>query len=506
MLLTSIIKSMCLHGLTGIPLNIEVDVSSGMPCWSIVGLPDTSIKESKERVRTAIKNCGIQIPSKKYIINLSPANIRKDGAIYDLPIAVGILMSIGILKREDYSKTLFIGELSLNANINKVNGVLPICIEAKKIGIKRIICPIENAMEGSLVEGLEVIGVKNLNEVISFFNGIISIKPTINTFFEKKENLYDIDFSNIKGQYFAKRALEICASGGHNCLLIGTPGTGKTMLSKCLQTILPDLSFDEAVEITKIQSVSGILNDSIAIQRPFREPHHTITRNGLIGGGNPPKVGEISLAHLGVLYLDEFLEFNRDILELLRIPIEERYVNISRVGRSILFPCNFILLASCNPCPCGYFGSKEKKCTCSESKRKNYISKLSGPLYDRFDMRINVSRIDYQDIKDDNTETSKSIKERANKARIIQRDRYKNENIYSNSELSNNQIEKFCILDKDANEILNRSFENLKFSTRSYYKIIKVARTIADLEQSNEILKSHVLEAMQYRSKEKDEL
>ena len=502
----SIVKSMSLQGLEGILINVEVDISAGLPCWDIVGLPDTNIRESKERVRTAIKNCGIELSSRKYIINLSPATIKKDGAILDLAIAVGVLISMGVIRDIKFDDIIFIGELSLNSKLNKINGILPICIEAVKNGIKRIILPKENAKEAGIVKNLEVIGVDSLNDVIEYLNGKKKIYPQVVEIGEilNKNRTDELDFSEVKGQEFAKRALEIAAAGGHNCLLIGAPGCGKTMMAKRIPTILPDLTFEEALEITKIHSVAGILKEDYLVgNRPFRSPHHNITEAALIGGGKMPKPGEISLAHLGVLFLDEFLEFNKKTLEVLRVPIEDRTVNICRVGAKITYPCNFMIVASMNPCPCGYYGSKEKECTCTEIQRNNYKAKISGPMLDRFDMHIQVSSLDYKKLNVKLGESSIMIRERVNKARMIQQNRYCENNIYSNSELTPKLIEKYCELDTQTSEVLTKSIERLKLSARAYSKILKVARTIADLDQKEKIELEHILESLQYRNLDK---
>lgn len=503
----SIVKSMCLQGLDGILINVEVDISSGMPCWDVVGLPDTNIRESKERVRTAIKNCDIELLSKKYIINLSPANIRKDGAILDLAIAVGILASIQIINKEKFEDTIFIGELSLDGKLNKINGILPICIEASKKGIKRIILPKENSEEAALVSDLEIIGVENLKDVILYLNNKLIIEPKKLNIDEilKKDKINLLDFADVKGQKIAKRALEIAAAGGHNCLMIGSPGAGKTMISKRIPSILPDLNFKEALEITKIHSVAGILKESsLVFERPFRSPHHTISENGLIGGGRIPKPGEISLAHLGILFLDELLEFNKNTLEVLRGPMEDREVSISRVGVNITYPSNFMLVASMNPCPCGYYGSKIKECTCTIRQRSLYKSRLSGPLMDRFDIQLQVYPVNYKELENTKEETSKQIKLRVNKARNIQKKRYEQYEIFSNSELTPKLIEKFCVLDTKSKKVLEESFNKLNLSARAYSKILKVSRTIADLEEKENIELEHILEAIQYRSLDKD--
>ena len=500
----SIVKSMALNGINGYLVDVQIDVSAGLPHWDIVGLPDVSVKESKERVRAAIKNSGIDFPSRKIIVNLAPANTKKEGSAFDLPLAIGILIATEVLEGINIDKTAFIGELSLNGDVNKVNGVLPMCIDALKLGIKKVILPKINAKEAGLVKGLEVIGVESLEQTIKYLKNEVKIEKeniNIDLMFEKNQK-YIFDFSEVKGQENVKRALEIAAAGGHNCLLIGSPGSGKTMLASRLPSILPDMSFEEALEITKIHSVAGILNDnSLVTTRPFRAPHHTISGVALVGGGRIPKPGEISLAHSGVLFLDELPEFNRNTLEVMRGPLEDRMVSINRVNASLTYPCNFMLIASMNPCACGYYGSKDKECTCSPQAISRYMGKISGPLLDRIDIHIEVTPVKYNELQEiDNTETSETIKKRVNKAREIQRKRYIEYNLYSNSELTPKLIEKYCKIDNAGQKILQNAFEKLGLSARAYGRILKVARTIADLENEENIQMKHLAEAIQYRS------
>lgn len=480
----------------------------GLPYWEIVGLPDTSVKESKERVKTAIKNSKFELESRRIIINLAPADTKKEGAFYDLPIAIGILKANEIIKEAKFDDTIFIGELSLDGKINKVNGIFPMCLEAANLGIRRVIIPKENAKEAAIVNNIEVIGVEKLEQVVKYLNKeqeIIPEKVDLKELF-KNNTKYNFDFAQVKGQENIKRALEISAAGGHNCLLIGSPGSGKTMMSRCMPSILPDLSFEEALEITKIHSIAGILpNDApIITTRPFRAPHHTISGASLIGGGRIPKPGEISLAHYGVLFLDELPEFNKNTLELMRGPLEDEKVTISRVNASLTYPCNFMMIASMNPCPCGYYGSKEKECTCNENSITKYMSKISGPLLDRIDIHIEVQEVKYDKLNSNiQSESSDKIKERVNKARKIQLERYKEYNIYSNSELTPKLIEKYCKLENKDKEILKNAFEKLGLSARAYSRILKVARTIADLDEKENIETKHLAEAIQYRNLDK---
>ena len=475
-----------------------------MPKWEIIGLPDNSIRESKERVKAAIKNSGYELRSKKILINLAPAEIKKEGSAFDLAIAIGILNNIGYIQNEKIEEYAILGELSLNGKINEISGILPMCIELKRLGINKVILPKGNIKEASILKDLEIYGIENLKEAVEFLNGELKIEKNV-VIEEKNQDTNTIDFNEVKGQENVKRALEIAAAGGHNCLMIGSPGSGKTMLAQRISTILPDMNFEESLEVTKIHSIAGMTkNNQIITKRPFRSPHHTASKISLVGGGKESKPGEISLAHRGILFLDELPEFNKNTLEVLRVPLEDRKVLISRANKNHEYPANFMLIASMNPCPCGYYGSNEKECTCSSNEINKYLRKISGPLLDRIDLQVEVSSIDYTKIANKSKEeSSKEIKFRVNKARKIQEKRYKEYNIYSNSELTPNLIEIYCHLDEASKSMLEKAFEKLNLSSRAYSRILKVARTIADLNGKENITINEIAEAIQYRSLDK---
>ena len=499
------VLSSALLGIDAILVEVEVDIAPGLPQYSTVGLPDGAVKESKDRVKSALKNAGYDFPARRITVNLAPADIKKEGASFDLPMSIGILAATGVIRHDRLKDYLLLGELSLDGGVKPVRGSLSVAVAAKKAALKGIVVPLENVREGAVVEGIDVIGVSELAEVVEFLNGEKRIEPhavDINELFQDGSE-YGEDFSEVKGQEHAKRALEVAAAGAHNLLMIGPPGSGKTMLARRIPSILPRMSFDEAIETTKIYSIMGLLEKESALvaNRPFRSPHHTISDAGLIGGGNTPRPGEVSLSHNGVLFLDELPEFKKHVLEVLRQPMEDGHVTISRALTSLTYPSRFMLVAALNPCKCGFSGDPLHACSCTPADVRRYRSRISGPLLDRIDIQIEVPAVKYRELADRaEGESSTDIVGRVEKARRLQLERFKGTKVHCNAQMTSRLIRKHCEPDTAGHGLLEVVTEKLGLSARAYTRILKVARTIADLEGAEAIREQHIAEAIQYRS------
>lgn len=496
------VKSLGIFGLEAFGVTVECDISQGLPRFDLVGLPDAVVKESRERVRASVKNCHLDFPVSRITVNIAPADIKKEGSLYDLPVLIAMLRASKQLKG-DTDGFAFIGELSLDGEVRQVNGVLPMLLKAKEEQIPAVFIPYDNRLEGSVLEGIDVFPVKNIFEVMKHISGAEKIAPCYNQNLAETEISYSVDFSDVKGQAEAKRALEIAAAGGHNCIMVGPPGSGKSMLAKRIPTILPDMTFEEKLETTKIYSIAGLIPPGKAIidNRPFRSPHHTVSAQALTGGGTTIRPGEISLAHNGVIFMDEFPEFDRRCKEAMRQPMEDSTVHISRASGSVSYPANFMLIAAMNPCPCGFYGHPVKECKCTPAARKRYMDKVSGPILDRIDIHIEVAPVEYEQLsRRAQEETSAQIKKRVNRARAIQQKRFEGTSVSCNARMTPAMTKEFCVLTDDADALLKMSFEKLGLSARAYDKILRMSRTIADLDESELIELDHIAEALQYRS------
>lgn len=496
------VKSLGIFGLDSFCVTVECDISQGLPRFDVVGLPDAAVKESRERVRSSIKNCHLDFPVSRITVNIAPADIKKEGSIYDLPVFISILKASKQLNG-DVDNFAFIGELSLDGEIKRINGILPMLLKAREEGIPAVFIPFDNRLEGSVLEGIDVLPVKNIFEVMRHVSGTELISPCYNRELTETKPAYTVDFSDVKGQAEAKRALEIAAAGGHNCIMVGPPGAGKSMLAKRIPTILPDMTFEEKLETTKIYSIAGAIPKDKAIidTRPFRSPHHTVSAQALAGGGVTVHPGEISLCHNGVMFMDEFPEFDRRCKETLRQPLEDGVISISRTSGSVTYPSSIMLIAAMNPCPCGFYGHPTRECKCTPAARKKYLDKVSGPILDRIDIHIEVAPVEYEQLScKRQEETSAQIKERVNRARRVQQERLKGTGIGCNAKMTPRMTKEFCVLTEDADNLLKISFEKLGLSARAYDKILRIARTIADLDGSELIDTPQIAEALQYRS------
>lgn len=507
--MVSRVMSSSVIGVDGFLVEVETDILNGLPSFTVVGLPDKAVEEARERVRSAIKNSGVDFPVKRITVNLAPSDLPKEGSSFDMPIAISILSASEQIEKS-MDKSLFIGELSLNGKFRQTRGVLPAILLAKKLKFERVFVPFQNLYEASMVSGIDIYAVENLKDLILFLDDKKEIEKIKSVDFNKvqKESLYDYDLKDIKGQESVKRAIEVAVAGGHNILLKGPPGSGKTLIAKTIPSLLPPLTFEEALEVTKIYSISGLLNEeSFMVTRPFRSPHHTTSYVGLIGGSASPKPGEISLAHRGVLFLDEFPEFSRNVLESLRQPLEDGVVSISRAKQRISFPADFMLVSAANPCPCGYQGDSTRECICTSQQILRYQKRLSGPLLDRIDIHVDVPAVKTEKLVDnDEVETSSEVRKRINKARNIQKNRFDNEKILTNGQMGAKDIKKYLVLSDEIKELMKSASDKLSLSARSFHKVLKVSRTIADLDNSKELKREHILEALQYRPRISDSI